>query len=324
MGRKANPAVIGAFVVGAIALAVIGVLVFGSGQMFKHNVKIICFFSGTVNGLNVGAPVKFKGVDVGSVKDIRLRFGNVFVSDAETVSQGVRIPVFLEIDPDKLTTQGARRDFRDPKRVRELIDLGLRAQLNAQSIVTGLLFIQLDFHPEVPATFYLPAGSEDMEIPTMPTTLERVQSAAAEVIRKLEDIRFDAMVKSATEVLEAIKNVVNSPGLKQTLETLPTTVDNVNEAVTSLRRLTMQLNEKQGPLLESLKVTSDKTGLALDQAQVTLRSVQTFVDSRSPFAVQLSASLQEVAGAARSLRLLADYLERNPSAVVRGKDMDAK
>ncbi len=324
MGKKANPAVIGAFVVGAIALAVIGVLVFGSGQMFKHNVKVICFFSGPVNGLNVGAPVKFKGVDVGSVKDIRLRFGDVFVSDAETVSQGVRIPVFLEVDPDKLAMQGARRDFRDPKALKELINLGLRAQLNAQSIVTGLLFIQLDFRPDIPATFYLPPDSKDIEIPTMPTALEQVQSAAAEVIRKLEQIRFDAMINSATELLESMKNVVNSPGLKQTLETLPATVDNVNQAVASLRHLTTQLSEKQGPLLDSLKVTSDKTGLALDQAQVTLRSVQTFVDSRSPFAVQLSASLQEVAGAARSLRLLADYLERNPSAVVRGKDMDAK
>ena len=321
MGKKASPAVIGAFVVGAIALAVIGVLVFGSGRMFKRNVKFVSFFSGTVNGLNVGAPVKFKGVEVGSVSDIRLRIGEAAVSEPAAIAQGVRIPVFVELDPDKIALQGARRDLRDPQQAKQLIDLGLRAQLNSQSMVTGLLFIQLDFHPEVPAVFFSPPDSKEVEIPTMPTTMERVQSAAAEIIRKLDEIQFDAMVKSAIEVLDGIKNVVNAPELKQTLETLPTTVTNVNDAVASLRRLATELNAKQGPLLESLKATSDKTGVTLEQAQVTLSAIHTLVDARSPLAVQLSASLQEIGGAARSLRLLTDYLERNPSAVVRGKDV---
>lgn len=320
MGRKANPAVIGAFVVGAIALAVIGVVVFGSGRMFKHNAKFVCFFSGTVNGLNVGAPVKFKGVEVGSVTDIRLRLATT-VADRAAIEQGVRIPVFIEIDPDKIALQGARRNLRDRKQMKQLIDFGLRAQLNSQSMVTGLLFIQLDFYPEKPPAFFLPPDSEEIEIPTIPTTMELVQSAAAEIIHKLEDIHFDAMVKSATEVLDGMKNVVNSPGLKQTIEVLPTTVTNVNEAVSSLRQLASRLNEKQGPFLDSLKTTSDKTGATLEQAQLTLKTVQTLVDPSSPLAIQLSASLQEISGAARSLRLLVDYLERNPSSVVRGKDV---
>ncbi len=324
MGRKANPAVIGAFVVGAIALAVIGVAVFGSGRMFKHNVKFVCFFSGTVNGLNVGAPVKFKGVEVGSVTDIRLRLGEAPIAEAAVVAQGIRIPVFIEIDPDKIALQGGRRNLRDPEQLKQLIDLGLRAQLNSQSMVTGLLFVQLDFYPEKPPTFFLPPGSKEVEIPTIPTTMEQVQSAAAEIIHKLEDIHFDTMVKSATEVLDGMKNVVNSPGLKQTIEILPTTVTNVNEAVVSLRQLTTQLRDKQGPVLDSLKVASDKAGATLEQAQVTLKGVQTLVDARSPLAVQLSASLQEIGGAARSLRLLTDYLERNPSSVVRGKDVIEK
>ncbi len=320
MGKKANPAVIGAFVVGAMALVVIGLLVFGSGRMFKHNVRFICFFSGTVNGLNVGAPVKFKGVEVGSVTDIRIQFEEK-IADRATIARGTRIPVFIEIDPDKVGLEGGRRNVRDPEQVKQLIDLGLRAQLNAQSLVTGLLFIQLDFYPENPPTFVLPPDSKEIEIPTIPTTMEQMQSAAAEIIHKLDEIHLDTMVKSASEALEGIKNVVNTPALKQTIEGLPTTVSNINDAVSSLRRLTTGLNDKQGPLFDSLKATSDKTGATLEQAQVTLRSIQTLVDSRSPLAVQLSASLQEIGGAARSLRLLTDYLERNPSSVVRGKDV---
>ena len=324
MGKKANPALIGAFVVGAIALAVIGLVVFGSGQIFKHTVKFVCFFTGTVSGLNVGAPVRFKGVDVGSVTDIRLRLEGSTLVERADVEKGVRIPVSIEIDQDKLALQGGRRKLGDPAQVKQLIDLGLRAQLNAQSLVTGLLFIQLDFHPEKPAIFVLPPDSKPLEIPTMPTTMELVQSAAAEVIHKLEEIHLDTMVKSATEVLDGINGVVNAPGLKQAIETLPNTVANVNQAVTSLRELAVRLDNKQGPFFDSLKGTSDKTSATLEQARLTLQSVQTVADPGSPLATQLSASLQEITAAARSMRLLADYLERNPSALVRGRDVNGK
>lgn len=324
MGKKANPAVIGAFVVGAIALAVIGLVVFGSGRMFKHNAKFVCFFTGNVNGLNVGAPVRFKGVDVGSVTDIRLRFEQGPTIELAQIQQGVRIPVFIEIDADKVALQGGRRDLRDPARAKQLIDLGLRAQLNAQSLVTGLLFVQLDFFPDKPAIFVLPPGSTPTEIPTIPTTMEQVQSAAAQIIRKLEEIHFDDMVKSATRALDGINGVVNSPGLKQTIETLPTTVANVNQTVTSLRELVVRIDTKQGPLFDSLKETSDKTGATLEQARLTLQAVQRVTDPGSPLAAQLAASLQEISGAARSLRLLTDSLERNPSSVVRGRDVNTK
>ena len=324
MGKKANPAVIGGFVVGAIALAVISVAVFGSGQMFKHNVKFICFFTGTVSGLNVGAPVRFKGVDVGSVTDIRLRLGEQALVQRADVEKGVRIPVFIEIDQDKITLQGGRGNLGDPAQVKQLIDLGLRAQLNAQSLVTGLLFIQMDFYPDRPANFVLPPESKPQEIPTIPTTMELVQSAAAEIIHKLDEMHFEDMVKSANRVLDGINGVVNAPGLHQTIETLPATVANVNQAVTSLRELAERLDDKQGPFFDSLKGTSDKTSATLEQARLTLQTVQTLVDPGSPLATQLSASLQEMAGAARSMRLLADYLERNPSSLVRGRDVEAK
>jgi paraquat-inducible protein B len=322
MGKKANPAVIGAFVIGAIALALIGVIVFGSGQMFKHTAKFVCFFTGNVNGLNVGAPVRFKGVDVGSVTDIRLRLGGSEVVQRADIEKGVRIPVFIEIDQEKVALQGGRRNLGDPAQVKRLVDLGLRAQLNAQSLVTGLLFIQLDFYPDKPATFVLPPESKPPEIPTIPTTMEQVQSVAAQIISKLEEIHFDTMVKSATEVLDSVKGVVNSPGLKQTIETLPTTVTNINQAVTSLRELTARIDGKQGPFFDSLKGTSDKTSATLEQARLTLQTVQTLVDPSSPLATQLGTSLQEITRAARSMRLLADYLERNPSSLVRGRGVN--
>ncbi len=319
MGRKANPAVIGAFVIGALVLGVVGILVFGSGQLFKDTSKYVCFFSGTVDGLNVGAPVKFKGVEIGSVVDIRLRLPEQPPGEALTqaLAAGRRIPVIIEVDNDRLKALGGagRRD------IKKLIENGLRAQLDAQSLVTGLLFVELRFYPESEAVFVLPPDSKTAEIPTIPTAIEQMQTAAESVFHRLQDVHIEKLVQAATLAIENINGVVTSPELKETLRSLPATVANLNQTMMNFRDLSVRLDSKASPLLESLKVTSDKGGVALDQARATLQTVEGFVEPESPLSTQLSGSLQEVSDAARALRLLADLLERNPSALVRGKDV---
>jgi len=319
MGRKANPTLIGAFVVGATALAVIGVLVFGSGQMFKRTAQFICFFTGAVDGLNVGAPVKFKGVEVGSVVDIRLRIEGQGDVDAQQISKGLRIPVIIELDFSKLASRGALA-IQGPGRLKQLVDLGLRAQLNSQSFVTGLLFVQLDFLPDTPADFVLPPGSKYSEIPTIPTALEQVRSAAEHLMRRLDNLDVEGIVHSVTATLDGIDHLVNAPALKATIESLPETVANLNKAITSVHDLATRLDSQSGPLLASLKTTTDRTNEALAEMRTTLQSVQVFIDPASPLASQITSALQEFTAAARSIRLLADLLERNPSALVRGKD----
>jgi paraquat-inducible protein B len=329
MGRKANPAVIGAFVVGAVALAVAGILIFGSGNLFKHTSKYVCFFPGPVDGLSVGAPVKVNGVEIGTVVDIRLRLPEQ--ERLHVIVQGVHIPVTIEIDNDKVAALGGEQH----QNLRMLIEHGLRAQLNAQSLVTGLLFVQLDFRPEIPATFVLPPDSKVAEIPTIPTTMEQVQTAAENIFRKLQDVHVDALVKSVTDAVDTIKTVAATPELKEAIQALPATVTNVNQTMTSFRELSVRLDTKSGPLLDSLKGTSDKAaplldslkgtsekgGAAMEQARQTLQSVAQFVEPESPLSTQLTGSLQEVSEAARALRLLANLLERNPSVLVRGKDV---
>ena len=324
MGSKANPVTIGAFVVGAVILAVAGVLIFGSGQLFKNTGEYVLFFPGAVDGLNVGAPVKFKGVEIGSVKDIRLRFGEQALASAKQVAEGIRIPVIIEIDYGKISGRGGTSAATSVQGIRKLIDLGLRGQLNAQSLVTGLLFVQLNFDPDAPAVFVLPPGGDLPEIPTIPTAMEAVQTAAEDVFRQLQAAHIDKLVTSLTATSDNINNVVATPELKAALQVLPATVANLNQTVTDIRELTRHVDTKAGPLLDSLKGTSDKGGVALDQARVTLQTVDGFVEPESPLSTQLSGSLQEVSDAARALRLLATYLERNPSALVRGRDVSSQ
>ena len=310
MGRKANPVVIGAFVVGAVALAVLGVVIFGSGRLFADTTPFVMYFSGSVDGLSVGSPVKFKGVEIGAVTSIQLDLG-----------EEARIPVWVEIDNKKIVARGAGEFSRDPKVLKEAIDRGLRAQLNSQSIVTGLLFVQLDYHPETTPTFVAPTDAGLNEIPTIPTTLEQAQQAAAEIISNLKKFDFEGFGKALRAAIDGVNTTLNSPGLRTALQNLPETLTALNKTLTSVETLAGNFDKRSGPLLTSIQKTSERSTAAVEQARATLQSMQGLVDTGSPLAGQLVNVLEELRGTARSIRLLADYLERNPSALVRGREV---
>jgi hypothetical protein len=137
-----NQAVIGAFVVGAVVLAIIGVIVFGSGKMFQKVNLFVMYFEGSVKGLNIGAPVTFRGVKIGSVVDITLR--------ADPKKMEFRIPVVMETEKGKIE-KTAEFKGSDEAALKKLIDLGLRARLDMQSMVTGQLLINLEMLPDEPA-----------------------------------------------------------------------------------------------------------------------------------------------------------------------------
>jgi paraquat-inducible protein B len=314
MGKKINPTVIGLFVVGAIALAVAGVIVFGSGQFFKHTEKFVMYFPGSVNGLSVGAAVKFKGVDIGTVSDIRLVLHREDPTDPKLM-----IPVYVQVDPSKISIDGKQLNMTEPKNVHTLIDRGMRAQLQAQSLVTGLLFVQIDFFPETPITYVLPQPSEPMEIPTIPTALEQASSVAKEIITELRNVKFGPMVQNASEALESLNNLVSSPALRATVDGLPETMKNANEAIASIRRLSTEVGGSVDPLVKKLDATMGDVNHTLSSVRETVGAARTLIEPGSPLDHELRKALQDVSVAARAMAELADFLERNPSALLYGK-----
>jgi paraquat-inducible protein B len=194
MSKPANKRLIGVFVLGAIALLVIAVVVLGSGKFFRKIYVAVCYFEGSVGGLNIGAPVVFRGVKVGSVKDVILRY------DPQNLT--IQIPVYIELDPSKSEIIGPRpKEFEED--LRSMIDRGLRAQLEMQSIVTGQMYVGLDFHPEKPAKL-VGADAKYPEIPTIPTPLQ-------EIAKKIEQLPLDEIIKNITTAVEGINRLVNSP-----------------------------------------------------------------------------------------------------------------
>lgn len=330
MGKKANPAVVGAFVVGAVVLAVIGVALFGSGRMFRTVYTYVLYFSGDVNGLKVGAPVKFKGVEVGAVHDIRLNVGEMDLLSEKSpkVEPGsVRIPVIIELDEDVLARKGGRVK-PDPQTIKRLIDLGLRGQLSMESFVTGLLYVKLDLFPGSELNLVADPTVKYTEIPTLPTPLEEVQSKAAAFFAKLKDADIEGMLKALRSAVDGIDQLANSPKLRETLDEMPELARNVDRAVDDLRTtlssvetLAGNFNAKVGPLVKSVETTANEAGEALQAATQTLDHTNRVLQPDSPVMYRLGKSLEDLSETARAVRRLAEELERNPSLLLRGKAM---
>ena len=164
MSQKASPTAIGAFVVGAVALVVVGLLVFGGGRFFTDRTRWVAYFDESVAGLTVGSPVTFRGVRVGQVVEIRAQI------DSQDLT--VRIPVILEIQSSRFEeVGGSRRGSYEMRRL--LVENGLRGQLTMMSFVTGQLGIQLDFHPELTSEL----DESDLgyaQLPTLPSQMAQL------------------------------------------------------------------------------------------------------------------------------------------------------
>jgi paraquat-inducible protein B len=334
MSKQANTKVIGGFVVGAIVLVVAGVLLFGSVKWFNEQRKFVLFFNDSIKGLSVGSPVDFKGVKVGVVTGIKI------ILNAKDLSLG--IPVFIELDPRAISFAGSESEIikevekklkGQQKFVQYMIDNGLRAQLAMQSLVTGQLGISLDFFPDAPIRL---VGTEPgyTEIPT-------VESGLSEFMKTVQNLPLAEIAAKVSKALDGIDNIVNSPDLKKTIASLDPTVESARELLKNLDSQIKPLATSAGVSLTEAKnmlVNFSKLAAELDSripgvvaalegtlksADTTMRGADKAIDGlagdNSPVRRELIKTLNEFAAAARSIRVLADYIENHPEAFIMGK-----
>lgn len=320
MGKKISPTLVGTFVLGAVSLAVAAIIILGSGHLLTHQYLFVLYFSSDVNGLKVGAPVKFRGVEIGSVNAILLSVGTPRQNQrAENAADQYRIPVIIDLETDKLIRRGAATILDDPDKVAQAIKRGLRAQLNVESLVTGLLYVDLDFRPDTPAKFYMGADSLYPEIPTVPTKLEQAATTLSKMMAQLEKINFDELIKSLTNTALAISTLANSPKIQTAVDSLNLAAKSMGQASASVNRLASSLDREIGPMGNDLRLTTEQTRATLKQAQDAMAAVQMTLGPDAPLNYELAQTLEQTSSAARSLRQLSDYLRRNPSSVLRGR-----
>jgi paraquat-inducible protein B len=349
MSSRANPAVIGAFVVGAAVLLVAALLVWGGRGIFRTKLDYVLYFDSAVTGLQKGAPVMLRGVRLGEVTDVQIRWGTPLVA------------VYIALEPDLL--KGARPKDA-PDRVAEAVQKGLRAQLRTQSFLTGVLFVALDVVPDSPIVFRAPPGSKPPELPTIPTDREVWVARLEQIADKISSLPLEDVARAAATTLDETTRILRSPEIARVLrntdqlvadvrtlvgkvDTLATTVTaqvdplagdaraTLRSAQTALAEVPALVADVRGtmrkvdahvdPLLASLRRSSDAAHGALDQARdtldqarVTLRGVDGVLDQESAIGYELVQALRDLREAARALRSLADYLERVPDSVVYG------
>jgi len=303
MSRQANPTLIGAFVLGSIVLAVGGLVIFGGGRFFTERVTYVAFFDEPVSGLATGAPVNFRGVKVGEVGDIQ-----VHVASDNTVS----IPVYLVLQRRRIREADGATEEGDI--IEKLIGHGMRAQLELQSIVTGQLQIQLDFHPEATPN----SRSAENNFPEMPT----VPSSLAELTERLESLSLEDLVTSAQQTIAGLNKLINSPDLEGTLKGL-------NHGIRDLQGLIATTQREIDHLAKRFETTLDEADSTLESVRATMATARVALETAnetlaiagddSPLRYELQEALSEMTAAAKSVRVLAEYLERNPDALLRGK-----
>ncbi|MEP0202424.1 MAG: MlaD family protein [Halioglobus sp.] len=317
MSEKPQSAIIGAFIVGALLITISAIIFVSQTGLGSNREKIVMVFDGSVKGLTLGAPVALRGVQIGQVTDIEL----ILNTDS--------IDVIMLVEAELSGENFRRVGSQDSNITEDLINSGLRAQLNTQSILTGLLYVQMDFHPDSKVQL-ADIDSEHVQIPTIPTELERFalefqKIDFAELASDISDItnnidRFvsneafqalpgdlrnslkslDAMTAELTDVLNA-----NGPKLEQLL-------DSSTQTMVQVRTDLPQLSASAEATLQELNTAA----AAFEQA---MQGVTEIVSDDSSTRYQLDIALKEIASASRALQLLARTLEERPDALIRGK-----
>lgn len=352
MSKRANRTLIGGFVIGAIAIVIIAILVFGGGKLFKDKANYVLFFEGTVKGLTTGAPVQLKGTPIGQVTDITLLMEPIELKFYNRVLIEITSGKIIELGPGGTDVSVAPEEDYDLARL--LIRRGLRAKLDISSFLTGKLHVSFDFYPDTDVNL-TGFKSDYRELPTLPSNMEALA-------KKLEDIPVTELIDEALLTVSDLRTLIRSPAIKTALAHLEQSmsdissvvkhlddqigpfVGNLNSVVDDYSKLAQNLDGQVGPVMTELKGTlKDARGLvnnldqrveplagevestlksatsALDQARKTFRTYGSLVEGDSALNNYLQDSLSELSSAARSIRALANYLEQHPEALLKGK-----
>ncbi|MFV0671599.1 intermembrane transport protein PqiB [Variovorax sp. tm] len=247
---------------------------------------LLMYFNQSLRGLAPGAPVDFRGVVIGEVKSIGVEF--------DRAEREFRMPVLVQVYPDRLRRRagetGTESRFSQQERLRFLAEKGLRAQLRNGNLLTGQVYVALDFFPKAPAA-KIDLSKNPIELPTVPNSLDEIQSQVQEIATKLNKVPYEQIAAD----------------LRTTLATL-------NKTLTAAEQTVKRINNDVTPELAA----------AMKDVRKTVNTAERTLADDSPLQQDMRQTLQELTRAAGSVRVLTDYLERHPESLLRGKPDDNK
>ena len=261
-------------------------------RTYTQKQHYILHFEGSIRGLTVGAPVEFRGIKIGKVVDIKPQW------DLKTFSP--KITVLIETEPQRWETYGEAR-MDEKSELDRLVAKGMRAQLKTGSLITGQLFVDLDFHPDAPPA-QVKYDHTFPEVPTIPAPLQIITARVNELLAKIDTVPIEKIGQDLGDTIQNVKQLSESKELLEAVKAL-------NDTLQETRQLVKHLDSDVTPAISS----------TLDQAQKTLVSVEGTLGQDSPLQYEIRQAMQELGEAARAIRILTDYLERHPEALIYGK-----
>ena len=270
---------------------------------FKQRIKTVMYFQTSTSGLTDGSPVQIYGQQIGNVTDVKL--------ELDPVNATARVRVAAEIQPERLRAVGGQADNSPEVVSRQLVAHGMRAELVTTSYITGALAVSLEF-PSNP-----PAGNVSMEgdeivLPTLGGGLSGIVTSASEVLQKVGSIPFSQIGNNAAALLATLNTTVGGPEVKQAINA-------ATGALVDVQGLVRRTDAGLTPLLKRLPEISNNLDQMIGRASQLVGSVNTGYGNNSQFSRDLERLMAQFNDAARSIRLLADFLDRHPEALVRGR-----
>jgi paraquat-inducible protein B len=272
-------------------------------QSYASKLRFVMFFEDSVRGLNVGAPVEFKGIKVGSVIDVRL--------EHDEKNSKFRIPVLVELEPERIMERGALMKKAPAEAFQALIKRGLRARLQTGSLLTGQLYVDLDMHPKTPLRL-LAEGRREAELPTIQGNVEQMTTTMRGVLEKLDQVDFVSIGKELEGTLKGANSFTNGREIDGSLSDL-------SASLASVRSILRKIDSRAEPLTENLDKALIAARGALEKSQNTLTLVDGVLDPESPSHDSMMRLARELSATARSVRTLVDMLERNPQSLILGR-----
>ena len=266
---------------------------------YTKKIQFVLFFDGSVRGLSAGAPVEFKGIKIGSVLDIRLEY------DSEDTS--FRVPVLIELEPERIIERDVQEVSSPYTTLNTLVERGLRARLQTGSLLTGQLYVELAMHPDAP----LVLSDEKLPYPELPTIaaadFASITASAENFMAKLEKVEIDKIGNELLGTLKGTNELINSDEVKDAVKEL-------DDAMKSFRSILGKVDES------NLKEAIDSGQVALDKLGITLELTNRILVPNSPLQYNVNKLTGELEETARSIRALVETLERNPQALIFGKE----
>jgi paraquat-inducible protein B len=305
LSRKTHSALIGGFVLGALSLALAAVFLLAGGDLWQKKTRYIMYFDGSVYGLQVGAPVVFRGVTIGTVKRIGIAM--------DTGSKDFFVPVEAELFSTSASDlSGKAVEINALISGGDFVEQGLRAQLSMQSLLTGQLYVDLDFHAGTPNTLRAQGSGTLPEIPTIPTPVQQFK-------QRFERVDFEKLLLDISAVASALRSKIESRELEASLHAL-------NKTMVNLERLTGRLDQASAPLLNDVRSVLLETQQTMKTAQAALEEISSVASGlrdatadNSLLQQNINRALKETTRAATAVRQLSESIEQRPESLLRGK-----